>query len=74
MQAASNWVAQICKPDSPNLWVLVIFIPPFRYDGGPIVERSIQLGEPVIYVSMNYRYDIKYHYICSTSSDTTYLI
>ncbi|KAF4591075.1 hypothetical protein EYR40_009675 [Pleurotus pulmonarius] len=25
------------------------------YDGGPIVERSIQLGEPVIYVSMNYR-------------------
>ncbi|KAJ8519353.1 hypothetical protein ONZ45_g3707 [Pleurotus djamor] len=25
------------------------------YDGGLIVERSIQLGEPVIYVSMNYR-------------------
>ncbi|KAF4580247.1 hypothetical protein EYR40_003229 [Pleurotus pulmonarius] len=28
---------------------------PNMYDGGPIVERSIQLGEPVIYVSMNYR-------------------
>ncbi|KDQ26029.1 hypothetical protein PLEOSDRAFT_46151 [Pleurotus ostreatus PC15] len=30
---------------------------PSLYDGGLIVERSIQLGEPVIYVSMNYRYD-----------------
>ena len=29
-----------------------------RYDGGLIVDRSIQLGEPVIYVSMNYRYAI----------------
>ncbi|KAJ7119782.1 carotenoid ester lipase precursor [Mycena epipterygia] len=26
-----------------------------RYDGTTIVERSITLGEPVIYVSMNYR-------------------
>ncbi|KAI1788850.1 alpha/beta-hydrolase [Ganoderma leucocontextum] len=25
------------------------------YDGTPIVQRSIKLGEPVIYVSMNYR-------------------
>ncbi|KAJ8519352.1 hypothetical protein ONZ45_g3706 [Pleurotus djamor] len=25
------------------------------YDGTPIVERSIQIGQPVIYVSMNYR-------------------
>ncbi|KAF4591077.1 hypothetical protein EYR40_009677 [Pleurotus pulmonarius] len=25
------------------------------YNGGPIVERSIDLGEPIIYVSMNYR-------------------
>ncbi|KAJ3486538.1 hypothetical protein NLI96_g4178 [Meripilus lineatus] len=25
------------------------------YDGGVIVKRSIQLGEPVVYVSMNYR-------------------
>ncbi|EIN12170.1 carotenoid ester lipase precursor [Punctularia strigosozonata HHB-11173 SS5] len=25
------------------------------YDGGSIVERSIELGEPVIYVSFNYR-------------------
>ena len=25
------------------------------YDGGVIVDRSIDLGEPVIYVSMNYR-------------------
>uniref|UniRef100_A0A0W0FRH5 Carboxylesterase type B domain-containing protein n=1 Tax=Moniliophthora roreri TaxID=221103 RepID=A0A0W0FRH5_MONRR len=25
------------------------------YDGAGIVERSIQLGQPVIYVSMNYR-------------------
>lgn len=26
-----------------------------RYDGTSIVERSIELDEPVIYVSMNYR-------------------
>ena len=25
------------------------------YDGTTIVERSIELGSPVIYVSMNYR-------------------
>ncbi|KAK7025565.1 hypothetical protein VNI00_015918 [Paramarasmius palmivorus] len=28
---------------------------PQMYDGAGVVERSIQLGEPVIYVSMNYR-------------------
>ncbi|KAI3620784.1 carotenoid ester lipase precursor [Moniliophthora roreri] len=28
---------------------------PQMYDGAGIVERSIQLGQPVIYVSMNYR-------------------
>ncbi|THU87322.1 carotenoid ester lipase precursor [Dendrothele bispora CBS 962.96] len=28
---------------------------PQMYDGATIVSRSIQLGEPVIYVSMNYR-------------------
>ncbi|KAF8509390.1 Alpha/Beta hydrolase protein, partial [Gautieria morchelliformis] len=27
------------------------------YDGGAIVQRSISMGNPVIYVSMNYRYD-----------------
>lgn len=27
-----------------------------RYDGSVIVERSMELAEPVIYVSMNYRY------------------
>lgn len=27
-----------------------------RYDGGVIVSRSILLGEPVVYVSMNYRF------------------
>ena len=26
------------------------------YDGNVIVKRSIELGEPVVYVSMNYRY------------------
>ncbi len=26
-----------------------------RYDGGVIVKRSIELGEPIVYVSMNYR-------------------
>ncbi|KAF8627374.1 hypothetical protein AX17_006189 [Amanita inopinata Kibby_2008] len=25
------------------------------YDGGLVVERSIQLGQPIVYVSMNYR-------------------
>ncbi|KAI0629975.1 carotenoid ester lipase precursor [Trametes polyzona] len=28
---------------------------PSMYDGGSIVSRSVKLGEPVIYVSMNYR-------------------
>ncbi|KAI0365312.1 carotenoid ester lipase precursor [Pilatotrama ljubarskyi] len=28
---------------------------PSMYDGGSIVSRSVELGEPVIYVSMNYR-------------------
>ncbi|KAJ7166299.1 carotenoid ester lipase precursor [Mycena crocata] len=28
---------------------------PSMYDGVPIVKRSIEMGEPVIYVSMNYR-------------------
>ncbi|KAJ6584319.1 alpha beta-hydrolase [Mycena capillaripes] len=28
---------------------------PAMYDGVPIVQRSIAMGEPVIYVSMNYR-------------------
>ena len=26
-----------------------------RYDGATIVDRSIALGQPVVYVSMNYR-------------------
>jgi acetylcholinesterase len=26
-----------------------------RYDGTSIVERSIELGKPIVYVSMNYR-------------------
>ena len=31
------------------------------YDGGIIVQKSIALGEPVIYVSMNYRYVLSMH-------------
>ena len=27
----------------------------YSYDGGVIVTRSIELDEPVVYVSMNYR-------------------
>jgi acetylcholinesterase len=26
-----------------------------RYDGGKVVERSIELKQPIIYVSINYR-------------------
>jgi len=37
---------------SCSFWCLNLFL---RYDGAGIVERSIELGEPVIYVSMNYR-------------------
>ncbi|KAI0298090.1 Alpha/Beta hydrolase protein [Multifurca ochricompacta] len=29
------------------------------YDGGVIVQRSVALGKPVIYVSMNYRQEVK---------------
>ena len=25
------------------------------YDGSPVIQRSVQLGEPVIYVNFNYR-------------------
>ena len=25
------------------------------YNGSPVVERSVQLGEPIIYVNFNYR-------------------
>ena len=28
----------------------------FRYDGAMVVSRSIDLKQPVIFVSMNYRY------------------
>jgi hypothetical protein len=30
---------------------------PVTYDGGLIVSRSQDLGSPVVYVSMNYRYE-----------------
>jgi acetylcholinesterase len=40
---------------------------PCRYDGGEIVSRSIALGQPVIYVSMNYRY------VSSSAFDDYYL-
>ena len=29
------------------------------YDGNVIVKRSIEMGEPVVYVSMNYRYVLR---------------
>ncbi|KAH9850188.1 carotenoid ester lipase precursor [Lenzites betulinus] len=38
---------------------------PSMYDGGGIVSRSITLGEPVIYVSMNYRYSTAYGFLAS---------
>jgi carboxylesterase type B len=28
---------------------------PARYDGVPIVQRSLALGTPIIYISINYR-------------------
>ena len=28
---------------------------PESYDGGLVVTRSIEIGEPIIFVSMNYR-------------------
>lgn len=34
----------------------IFLMHPCRYDGGAIVSRSIALNQPVIYVSMNYRY------------------
>ena len=36
-----------------NMFTTMVFI--FRYDGGSIVRRSINIGEPVVYVSINYR-------------------
>jgi len=34
-----------------------------RYDGATIVSRSVDLGKPVVYVSMNYRYVIGVNYL-----------
>ena len=31
-------------------------LPLERYDGTPVVQRSINIGEPIIYVRINYRY------------------
>ncbi|KAL0573980.1 hypothetical protein V5O48_007972 [Marasmius crinis-equi] len=42
-------------PDSKLPIVAWIFGGVYAYDGTSIVERSIELGQPVIYVSMNYR-------------------
>jgi len=28
---------------------------PESYDGGLVVSRSIEIGEPIVFVSMNYR-------------------
>lgn len=30
------------------------------FDGSVIVQRSIEVGQPIIYVSMNHRYDCYY--------------
>ncbi|KAF8272602.1 Alpha/Beta hydrolase protein [Lactarius quietus] len=57
-----NVVAPPCVQQGPKLPVVVwIYGGGFEngatilYDGGVIVQRSIALGKPVIYVSMNYR-------------------
>jgi hypothetical protein len=34
---------------------ILIMIPLESYDGAVIVTRSIEMGEPVIFASMNYR-------------------
>ena len=37
------------------LWWLALNIISGSYDGGLFVERSVHIGEPIIFVSMNYR-------------------
>lgn len=37
-----------------------------RYDGGIIVERAVQLSEPIIVVSINYRYSVCFHFHART--------
>ena len=45
-----------------------------RYDGGNIVSRSIDLDQPVIYVSMNYRWALSFILLCITISDTAFSV
>lgn len=56
-QVASNWGALQCTSDTLHRLVRRSAIDGKspRYDGGAIVSKSIQLGTPVVYVSMNYR-------------------
>jgi hypothetical protein len=35
-----------------------------RFDGTSIVQRSIDIGEPIIYVSLNYRYVLLLVWLC----------
>ena len=43
-----------------------------RYDGSSIVSRSLELQQPVIYVSLNYRLNGMYHatVLCRQVADT----
>ena len=37
-----------------------------RYYGSPVVNRSIEMDQPVVFVSMNYRLSGNYQSICSS--------
>ena len=52
-QVVSKSGQQTCLFSLHSIFILLIEI--FSYNGSAIVLRSMALGEPVVYVSMNYR-------------------
>ena len=59
MQAALRSAGRICKSTYQGRLLEGVRSMCGSYDGNVIVKRSIEMGEPVVYVSMNYRYVLR---------------
>jgi hypothetical protein len=47
------WILSVCPHSISLIVTLDVSLP--RYDGATVVSRSIDLKQPLIFVSMNYR-------------------
>jgi hypothetical protein len=51
-----DWfIIHVCNMSSSPIILSEYCFTRFLYDGGNVVPRSIDLGQPVVFVSMNYR-------------------